>query len=90
MNFKTEKKVCSECKKDHLLITQEKKFYEKKGLDEPQKCSTCRRKRREALRNKRELHARKCDKCSMNLMSTYPQDSRYTVYCEQCYWDNLG
>lgn len=84
-----EKKTCSECGKEFLIIKPEMNFYKKKKLPLPATCSECRRRRRENLRNKWVLYDRKCDKCGVGLQSTYPSDSKYIVYCEKCYWESL-
>ncbi|MFC1656026.1 zinc-ribbon domain containing protein [Patescibacteria group bacterium] len=82
---KSEVKDCVKCTKKFLVIPQEKTFYERKKLPLPKVCPTCRRDRRRSLRNERTLYKRTCDKCSAEVMSTYPKDSPYVVYCEKCY-----
>lgn len=78
-------KKCQKCKKEFNIIPQEKIFYEKKGLPIPSFCHECRRNRRRSLRNERKLYKRECGKCGVKLMSTYPLDSPYMIYCEECY-----
>ncbi len=85
-----EKFVCEDCGKDFLVVPQEKGFYKSKSLPMPKKCSECRRGRRADSRNERKLYDRGCDKCDAQLKSTYPSDSKYTVYCEKCYFESLG
>lgn len=87
---KSEKENCIECKKDFLILQQEKNFYERKKLPVPVRCSACRREKRASLRNERKLYDRKCDKCGIELKSSYPSNSPYIVYCEQCYLQNVG
>lgn len=84
-----EKNKCSGCEKEFLIIKPEMDFYKRKKLPLPSKCSECRRARREGLRNKWVLYDRQCDKCGVDLQSTYSGDSKYKVYCETCYWDSL-
>jgi len=31
------------------------------------------------------LHLRTCDKCGVETLSVYPQNSEFKVYCEACY-----
>jgi CxxC-x17-CxxC domain-containing protein len=37
------------------------------------------------LRNPRELYDRKCDKCGIDIKTTYAPEMKETVYCEGCY-----
>lgn len=90
MTKENEIRKCEKCNKDFLIIKQEREFYTKKNLPFPSNCSECRRDRRRNLRNERKLYKRKCDKCGIELMSTYPESNKYIIYCEKCYWDNLG
>lgn len=84
------KKSCATCKKEFLIIPQEKEFYKKKDLPWPDNCPECRQKRRLSLRNERKLYKRKCDKCQKDIISTYPPDSKYIIYCQECFWKNIG
>lgn len=81
---------CKACGKDFLIIEQEQKFYKKKDLPLPDNCPDCRQKRRLSLRNERKLYKRKCDKCQKEMISTYAPDSKYIVYCQECFWKHLG
>lgn len=87
---KSEKATCKACNKDFLIIAQEQAFYKRKGLPWPENCPECRRKRRLSLRNERKLYKRKCDKCKKEIISTYSSESKYIVYCQECYWEYLG
>jgi hypothetical protein len=40
---------------------------------------------RMALRNPRKLFDRKCDKCQVDMKTTYAPERKETVYCEECY-----
>lgn len=90
MTEKSETKKCAKCEKEFLITPQEQAFYDKKNLPQPNVCSKCRRDRRRGLRNARKLFSRTCDKCKTELMSTYPQESPFIVYCKKCYWESLG
>jgi len=84
------KKECKACSKGFKIIPQEKTFYKKKKLPEPENCPDCRRKRRLSLRNERTLYKRTCDKCQKSIVSTYSKDSKYQIYCQECFWEYLG
>lgn len=87
---RSNKSVCKECEKDFLIIPAEQTFYKKKGLSWPENCADCRRRTRLSLRNERILYKRKCDKCKKNTVSTYSENSEYTIYCQECFWEYLG
>ncbi|MEK7547276.1 MAG: zinc-ribbon domain containing protein [Patescibacteria group bacterium] len=86
----SQKATCKGCNKEFLIIPQEQVFYQKKGLPTPENCPDCRRKRRLSLRNERKLYKRKCDKCQKEVISTYSPESKYIIYCQECYWAHLG
>ncbi|KKW37241.1 hypothetical protein A2454_01600 [Candidatus Peribacteria bacterium RIFOXYC2_FULL_55_14] len=78
------------CKKEFLIIAQEISFYEEKGLPMPDLCPACRHRQRMALRNERRLYKRTCAKCNKDMLSTYPEDAPYTIYCQKCFWEHIG
>lgn len=80
-------KICSQCGKKFRLIEMELKFYQKQGYPIPDKCPTCRQKRREALRNPREFFKRPCDSCGKEIVTTHDPKLGRIVYCEKCFAD---
>lgn len=78
--------TCFLCQKQYRIIPQELSFYQKKQLPMPVSCPECRQKERLLLRNERKLHNRKCDKCQKDIISTYPPNSPYPIYCQECFW----
>lgn len=81
---------CKLCAKPFLIIEQEQKFYKKMDLPHPDNCPECRQKERLVLRNERRLFKRPCDRCKKEIIATYAPDSKYVVYCQECFWENLG
>jgi len=79
-----------ECGKEFIVIPQEARFYEEKKLPLPDHCPQCRHRQRMALRSERTLYKRNCDKCKEHMLSVYPEDAPYTVYCQKCFWENIG
>jgi len=79
----------TDCNKPFSIIAQEAAFYENKNLPMPDHCPSCRHKRRMALRSERQMHHRTCHKCSESMLSTYPENAPYTVYCQTCFWENI-
>ena len=77
------------CAKEFIVIGQEVEFYKQKDLPLPDNCPACRHRQRMALRSEREMHKRTCDKCKQDMLSVYPKDAPYTVYCQKCFWENI-
>ena len=76
---------CETCSKNFLLIEQELKFYQQKGLPNPQNCPDCRHESRIQLRPKRQLFKRPCSNCNSPIQSTFKKDFAGQVFCEKCY-----
>jgi len=70
------------------VTEQDKKFYEKMGVPTPTLSPDERQLRRMSWRNERNLHHRKCDLCSKQIISIYPALTPYTVYCHECWWSD--
>lgn len=85
-DIKSELMRCEICSQDFELIPIELKFYREHELPKPNCCPGCRQRRRLSMRNERKLYRRTCDRCKLDLVSTYPSDSPYTVYCQECFW----
>jgi len=83
------KKTCEECKKKFLIIEQELAFYKKKELPLPKRCPQCRQKLRLSFKNPRKLYKRTCDRCKAEILTTYPPDTPYKIYCQKCYWQEI-
>ncbi|MFH0818977.1 MAG: hypothetical protein V1898_03215 [Patescibacteria group bacterium] len=74
--------ICSQCHINYKIIVQEREFYGKMNLEEPQICPQCRHKNRNIRAGRRTLYNRQCIKCYKDLKSCYKQED---VYCEECY-----
>ncbi|MBU0706115.1 hypothetical protein KJ657_04630 [Patescibacteria group bacterium] len=81
---------CVVCGEGFELVDAEVKFYDEMDIMYPVKCPECRNMQRTRLRNDRTMYKRKCDSCKSTLISTYPPDSPYIVYCLDCYWKHIG
>lgn len=81
--------TCKNCSKDFVVIAQEAAFYANKKLPLPDHCPACRHAQRMALRSERKLYRRACDKCKKSILSVYPEDAPYVVYCPTCFWENI-
>jgi CxxC-x17-CxxC domain-containing protein len=77
--------ICTVCGKNFKIIEQEKKFYQKMNLSEPDICPACLRETLIRQRNPRQLWERICGKCGKKIKTTYAPDRSEKVYCEECY-----
>ncbi len=81
-------KVCKTCKKDFEIRKEDLIFYDQVKTTPPLHCPDCRSMRRLAFRNERTFYKRNCDLCKKDMVSLYPKDSSYTVYCSGCWWSD--
>ncbi len=82
--------LSQECGKQFKIIDQEEQFYTSKKLPPPEFCPACRHRQRMALRSERALYQRVCGRCQQPMLSVYPSSAPYTIYCQKCYWENVG
>src|SRR3989344_390531 len=62
-------------------------FAEKKfPIPPPSFCPDCRMQQRMMWRNERFIHRSACSRCKKQMISQYPSESPYTVYCQECFW----
>ncbi|PIR59584.1 MAG: hypothetical protein COU68_04815, partial [Candidatus Pacebacteria bacterium CG10_big_fil_rev_8_21_14_0_10_45_6] len=80
------------CTEAFRIIPQELAFYRQLGLPLPRQCPNCRHYARLKHRNPLKLWHRKCmkDGCNNEFETTYPEDSKAIVYCEQCYLSEVA
>jgi hypothetical protein len=76
---------CEITKKPFRIIKTELEFYKKYNLPLPRVHMNQRFLNRMNLRNWRKLYKRECDKCWINIQTTYSPDNTEKVYCEKCY-----
>ena len=92
--MRSETKQCQNCKKDFVTEPDDFAFYEKMKVPLPSFCPECRRQRRLVFRNERTLYRRKCSLCTKDIISMYPQDTLFPVYCHECWfsdkWDGIN
>lgn len=85
--------VCDTSEKPFKIVSKELAFYIENKIPIPTKHPDQRYNERLALRNPRKLWKRTCDKCGVDIQTTYAPDKsegiRQThpkkVYCEKCY-----
>lgn len=80
-----ETKTCQNCHSQFRIEPDDFRFYEKIQVPPPTFCPECRHIRRLSFRNERALYKRKCDLCGQDKIFMYPADSKFTVYCRDCW-----
>lgn len=80
---------CESCKKNYKIISQELKYYKRLNYPLPRRCFECRRLARLALRKPRKFYKRKCDKCALEIYSTYAPNKEEIVFCRKCYLESV-
>lgn len=85
MDYQSENRICQNCKKDFIIEPDDFSFYEKIKVPPPTFCPQCRFVRRLITKNERVLYKRKCDLCDKKIISTYDEDSKFPVYCPECF-----
>jgi len=76
---------CELTKKPFRIIKKELEFYRNHNLPIPRRHPDQRHLDRMALRNPRKLYEKDCQKCWKNIKTTYSNDRKEIVYCEECY-----
>ncbi|MEK7673495.1 MAG: zinc-ribbon domain containing protein [Patescibacteria group bacterium] len=82
--------ACQTCKKNYKIIQEELSFYKKQNLPIPLNCPDCRHKNRFKSYNPRKLYSRNCQKCNIEIQTTFAPAMPEIVYCEKCYLEALS
>jgi CxxC-x17-CxxC domain-containing protein len=90
--------VCKGCGETFLFTDNEQAFYKEKGLlNNPERCSTCRKAargqrsdRRDNDRNQREMFPAVCDGCGKETMVPFRPTTGKPVYCRDCFKPNYN
>lgn len=81
--------ICGETKKPYKIIPHELGFYKRNNIPIPRLSPDTRHLGRMIRRNPRELWNRKCEKCSVDIKTTYSPERPEKVYCEKCYLETI-
>ena len=81
---------CESCNKNFRIVVQEYKFYKNLNLPIPHLCHNCRHQKRTSLRNPRKLWDRECQKCGIDIRTSYAPERPEAVYCERCYLEEVN
>ena len=77
--------TCESTGRNYIITPQELSFYKKIGVPVPRSCFWARHMKRLHKRPARVLNLRTCDNCWREIVSIYPQNGDFKVYCEVCY-----
>ena len=86
--MQSETRQCQNCKKDFVIEPDDFGFYEKIGVPAPTFCPDCRKQRRLSWRNEFVFYNRACDMCKRAIISAYPVETPFPVYCNKCWWSD--
>lgn len=82
-------KCTQSCTTAFRITPEDKQFYEQFALPAPKLCPNCRHFERLAKRNPLKLWQRTCAKCSKAIETSYAPDRPETVYCVDCYQNEI-
>ena len=77
------------CTTAFRITPEDKQFYEQFALPVPKLCPNCRHFERLAKRNPLKLWKRECAKCKKAIETSYSPDRSETVYCVDCYQNEI-
>ena len=83
-----EERICKQCERSFVIQPGDFSIYEKLRVPPPTWCPDCRLARKMCWRNERTLFRRTCDLCRQTIVSTYPADAIFPVYCQDCWWSD--
>jgi CxxC-x17-CxxC domain-containing protein len=81
----SQRKNCTQCSKEFLIIDQEERFLEGNGWMLPSECPDCRQARRMAARDPRKLTKTTCSECGEEIIIAFERKKDVTVYCKEHY-----
>lgn len=73
------------CGKNYKINPMELAFYLKQSLTLPHKCPDCRFRNRQKIKNPMRLRKGICSRCNKYVETTYPENFKPKIYCENCY-----
>jgi hypothetical protein len=85
-----EGKCNHQCTSAFKVTQSDLNFYKRIGIPIPKLCPNCRHFTRLAKRNPIKLFDRNCAKCGQKIKTSYSSDRSETVYCKQCYQQDVA
>lgn len=86
MEYKSENKICQNCKINFTVESEDFSFYEKIKVPPPTFCPECRSIRRMCWRNERSLFKRKCDKTGKDIIAMFSPEDSFVVHDRDIWW----
>lgn len=81
--------VCKDCGVEFIFSVAEQEFYAEKGFqNEPARCPSCRRARKQAAnenRSERQYYTVNCSACGVETQVPFKPTGVRPVYCRDCY-----
>ena len=82
--------ICKDCGNEFVWTVQEQEFYAEKGFqNEPARCMTCRRARKQNSfnreRGERQLYTVNCSNCGAETQVPFKPTGIRPVYCRDCF-----
>lgn len=80
--------VCKDCGSEFVFTVQEQEFYAEKGFqNEPARCLSCRRARKQQNSGNRErqLYTVNCSNCGVETQVPFKPTGVRPVYCRDCF-----
>ena len=76
---------CIECDRKYKINSLEFDLLRKMNIPLPDRCLKCRENGRFSKLQPPTLYNRKCDKCQLDIRTSYSGERSEIVYCEKCY-----
>jgi len=87
MEYKSQKVICQNCKKDFTIESEDFNFYEKIKVPPPTFCPECRFQRRMSWRNDWHLFKKKDARTGLEIFSFLPEENEMKVV-DRDYWNS--
>ena len=82
---KNKGKIETQCTLAFKIMPEELSFYKKQKISIPEYCPNCRHYARLSKHLPPKIFERNCDKCGVEVKTSYSPDRPEIVYCEKCY-----
>lgn len=81
--------VCKDCGNEFAFTVQEQEFFAEKGFqNEPARCLSCRKARKQQTRGdrgERQLYTVTCSSCGVETQVPFKPTGMKPVYCRDCF-----
>jgi len=81
--------ICKDCGNEFIFSVQEQEFYAEKGFqNDPARCLSCRRARKQqnaGNRGERQLYTVNCSNCGVETQVPFKPTGVRPVYCRDCF-----